>query len=106
MFLYSHVNPAVLAASGTLRKNIEAAQPPEPKLENPYYYYGSTRNQKKAKMIAQQQKPRPLLPSQRAALEMQQRAPAFVATQLPGERPKYVYTVCTRYTFSVKSQHS
>ena len=87
-----------------MRKNIEAAQAPEPKLENPYYYYGSTRNQKKAKMIAQQQKPRPLLPSQRAALEMQQRAPAFVATQLPGERPKYVYTVCTRYTFSIKSQ--
>ena len=56
------------------------------RLENPYYYYGSTRNQKKAKMI--QQKPRPLLPSQRAALEMQQRVPAFVSTQLPGERPK------------------
>ena len=42
--------------------------------------------------LAQQQKPRPLLPSQRAALEMQQRAPAFVATQLPGERPKYAYS--------------
>ena len=56
------------------------------RLENPYYYYGSTRTQKKAKTI--QQKPRPLLPSQRAALELQQRAPAFVSTQLPGERPK------------------
>ena len=58
------------------------------RLENPYYYYGSTRNQKKAKMIAAQQKPRPLLPSQRAALELQQRAPAFMSNQLPGERPK------------------
>ena len=34
-------------ATGTLRKNQEQTE----KLENPYYYYGSTRNQKKAKMI-------------------------------------------------------
>ena len=40
----------------------------EKKLENPYYYYGSTRNQKKLK-----QKPRPLLPSQRLQMEQQQR---------------------------------
>ncbi|TRY80477.1 hypothetical protein TCAL_02976 [Tigriopus californicus] len=40
------------------------------KLENPYYYYGSTRNQKKQV----NQKPRPLLPSQRQQLELQERA--------------------------------
>ena len=43
------------------------------KLENPYYYYGSTRNQKsgkKAAAAAANQKPRPLLPSQRQGLEM------------------------------------
>ena len=53
--------------------------------------------------LAQQQKPRPLLPSQRAALEMQQRAPAFVATQLPGERPKYAYSDQKIYTLQVNN---
>ena len=48
-------------ASTTMRRNEEHKE----KLENPYYYYGSTRNQKKQKG----QKPRPLLPSQRAQLE-------------------------------------
>lgn len=48
-------------ASATLKRNEEAAG----KLENPYYYYGSTRNQKKQGKM----KPRPLLPSQRAQLE-------------------------------------
>lgn len=74
----------MVGSTGTLKKNEETRE----RLENPYYYYGSTRNQKKSRLLQQQQKPRPLLPSQRAALEMQQRAPAFVANQLPGERPK------------------
>ncbi len=52
----------------------------EKKLENPYYYYGSTRNQKKLK-----QKPRPLLPSQRQQMEQQQRASALPAR--PSGRP-------------------
>ena len=44
------------------------------KLENPYYYYGSRRNQKnKSKLLPQFQKPKPLLPSQRQALELQAR---------------------------------
>ena len=48
-------------ASATLKRNEETSG----KLENPYYYYGSTRNQKKQGKM----KPRPLLPSQRAQLE-------------------------------------
>ena len=40
------------------------------RLENPYYYYGSTRNQKKASNL----KPRPLLPSQRAQLELKKKS--------------------------------
>ena len=52
----------------------------EKKLENPYYYYGSTRNQKKLK-----QKPRPLLPSQRLQLEQQQRT--VVPTGPPSRQP-------------------
>ena len=58
------VGPAVAAgpgASATLKRNEETTE----KLENPYYYYGSTRNQKKQGKT----KPRPLLPSQRAQLE-------------------------------------
>ena len=42
----------------------------ERKLENPYYYYGSTRNQKSK---GAHQKPRPLLPSEGQALELQAR---------------------------------
>ena len=63
-----HPNPGAAAAgpgafaSATLKRNEEAAG----KLENPYYYYGSTRNQKKQGKM----KPRPLLPSQRAQLEL------------------------------------
>lgn len=50
--------------STTLKRNEEAKE----KLENPYYYYGSTRNQKK-KLLRMNEKPKPLLPSQRAHLE-------------------------------------
>lgn len=52
--------------SQTMRKSQEDAKE---KLENPYYYYGSTRNQKKAA----NSKPKPLLPSQRQQLELQGR---------------------------------
>ena len=56
-------NPAgtTAAAVATMKRNEETGA----KLENPYYYYGSTRNQKKQGKM----KPRPLLPSQRAQLE-------------------------------------
>ena len=57
----------------TLQRNTAAAEESKEKLENPYYYYGSTRNQKKSKQALLQQKPRPLLPSQRAQLESQAR---------------------------------
>ena len=68
---YPHVD------EGNIRTNIffpfqsgEGGPEGERKLENPYYYYGSTRNQKSK---GAHQKPRPLLPSQRQALELQAR---------------------------------
>ena len=59
------------------------------KLENPYYYYGSTRNQKnKAKLLPQFQKPKPLLPSQRQALELQTRTSGKSLLSHITDRPK------------------
>ena len=61
----------------------------EKKLENPYYYYGSTRNQKnKAKLLPQFQKPKPLLPSQRQALELQTRTGGKSLLSHLTDRPK------------------
>ena len=59
----------------------------ERKLENPYYYYGSTRNQKSK---GAHQKPRPLLPSQRQAMELQARVGGggSEAAQPQPQRPK------------------
>ena len=51
-------------------QGVEGGPEGERKLENPYYYYGSTRNQKSK---GAHQKPRPLLPSQRQAMELQAR---------------------------------
>jgi len=42
------------------------------KLENPYYYYGSTSNQKiSSNVLSNYQRPKPLLPSHRQTLELQ-----------------------------------
>ena len=61
----------------------------EKKLENPYYYYGSTRNQKnKAKLLPKFQKPKPLLPSQRQALELQTRTGGKSLLAQLTDRPK------------------
>ena len=61
----------------------------EKKLENPYYYYGSTRNQKnKAKLLPKFQKPKPLLPSQRQALELQNRTGGKSLLSQLTDRPK------------------
>ncbi len=79
MRMYGKTLNEVSAAATTMKRN-EAAKE---KLENPYYYYGSTRNQKKYKQL--QQKPRPLLPSQRQQLETEARL--FVASK-GVERPR------------------
>ena len=69
MRMYGQIGPGAKPGKGEVKPSAgpssKGNEDTKEKLENPYYYYGSTRNQKKYKQHLLQQKHRPLLPSQR-----------------------------------------
>ena len=86
---FQGTNGAKGGADGAVASKPAIGEESEKKLENPYYYYGSTRNQKnKAKLLPQFQKPKPLLPSQRQALELQTRSSGKGLLSHLTDRPK------------------